>query len=69
MRDEARIVELENRLARIVNWCDAYPLDVFPEPDWGNVRELLGDALLTQVSAANMRHVVEGMKKIAGGSK
>ena len=54
------------KLARIENWCKAYPLDVFPEPDFTLVRQLLeaGGVTLDAVSASNMRHVVEGIARI-----
>lgn len=60
------VEEMQAILDRIEGWCEAYPIAVFPEPDWAKVRELLGDTLLTQVSASNMRHVVEGIKRIIG---
>jgi hypothetical protein len=49
----------------ILNWSKAYPDEIFIEPDWKEVKSLLGDNLLTRVSASNMRHVVEGVGKIA----
>lgn len=62
-----RIDELEEALHKIAQWSDAYPLSVFPEPDWKKVRDLLeaGGITLDSVSASNMRHVVEGVGKIA----
>ena len=57
----------EEALRRIVQWSDAYPLDVFPEPDFKRARELLevGGMTLDAVSASCMRRVVEGVGKIA----
>jgi hypothetical protein len=54
-------------LQRIVQWADAYPLDVFPEPDFKKIHEALKAAGLSldQVSASNMRHVVKGVGEIA----
>ena len=65
-RDELREQnrELETQLQRISDWCEAYPLDVFTEPDMEQVRRLLGDTLLTQLSAHNFRHVLDGIKGI-----
>lgn len=70
----ARIAELEEQLAtaqerlqRIADWCDAYPLEQFPEPDMSMVSELLGSKLLSELSAYNYRHVVNGMRAIAKG--
>lgn len=64
---EARIDFLEGELQKIVNWANAYPLDIFPEPDFKKVRAALEAAgiSLDQVSASNMRHVVTGVGNIA----
>lgn len=64
---EERLDRCETALHSIKNWSDAYPLDIFPEPDFKKVREALEAAGLTldSVSASNMRHVVEGVGKIA----
>jgi hypothetical protein len=50
-----------------VSWSEAYPLTVFPEPDFIKARELLeaGGMTLDAISASSMRHVVEGVGKIA----
>jgi hypothetical protein len=57
----------EEALQRIVQWSEAYPLDVFPEPDLKRAADLLraGGITLDAVSAHCMRHVVEGVGKIA----
>lgn len=67
MAQQDRIDELEEALQRIVQWSEAYPIDIFPEPDFKKVRELLaaGGITIDSVSASNMRHVVEGVGKIA----
>ena len=54
-------------LQEIESWCNAYPLDIFPEPDFKVVRELLkaGGITLDCVSASNMRHVLKGVAEIA----
>lgn len=64
---EERAERMEAALEAISAWGDAYPLIVFPEPDFKKVRELLeaGGITLGCVSASNMRHVVEGVAKIA----
>jgi hypothetical protein len=58
---------LEDALQRIVQWVDAYPLAVFPEPDFKRAAELLkaGGITLDAVSASCMRHVIEGVGEIA----
>lgn len=70
---QVRTLEIENdryetALNRIKNWAEAYPVDIFPEPDFKKVRELLGDSLLSCVSAANMRHVINGVKEIVSAA-
>jgi hypothetical protein len=59
---EARVKDIQQTLREclepIEKWTQAYPLDVFPEPDMKEVRRMLGDTLLTQLSASNMRHVI-----------
>ena len=64
---DARMETLECALNKIVQWAKAYPLDVFPEPDFAKVREALQAAGLSldQVSASNMRHVIEQAGGIA----
>jgi hypothetical protein len=58
---------LEHALRFIAKWADAYPKDIFPEPDMKRARELLaaGGIPLDLVSASNMRHVIEQVGKIA----
>jgi hypothetical protein len=57
----------EEALQRIVSWSEAYPLDIFPEPDFKHAAELLkaGGITLDAISASCMRHVVEGVGKLA----
>ena len=54
-------------LEKIEAWADAYPLQVFPEPDFARAHELLaaGGMTLDAISASNMRHVVTGVRKLA----
>ena len=61
------IERLRDELEKIVQWSEAYPLDVFPEPDFKKARELLkaGGMTLDTISASAMRHVVEGVGRIA----
>lgn len=60
-----RETDLKAALLRIVQWSEAYPLDIFPEPDFVRAKVLLGADELSRLSASNMRHVVEGVGKIA----
>lgn len=65
--NQKRMAELEEALGHIQQWADAYPIDVFPEPDFVKARKALEGAglSLTAVSASNMRHVVQGVGSIA----
>ncbi len=67
LRLRQRVEGLEDELEKIAQWSDAYPLSVFPEPDFEKAAQVLKDAGLTLdgISASNMRHVVEGVGKIA----
>lgn len=62
-----RIADLEEALRKIANLADAYPIEVFPEPDWKKSNEVLNAAglSLSRISAANMRHVVTRVADIA----
>ena len=53
-------------IEQIDNWAKAYPLEVFPEPDFGKVNAALhaSGISLSAVSASNMRHVIESVKNI-----
>jgi hypothetical protein len=57
---------LEDALQLISNWQQAYPLEVFPEPDLKEARKLLavGGITLDSVSVHAMRHVINGVKDI-----
>ena len=57
------------KLQDIHQWCDAYPLDIFPEPDFKAVRSALAehDITIDAVTASNMRHVLDGIRKIIDG--
>lgn len=67
MSDEDVIETMEEALQRIDQWSQAYPLDIFPEPDLKKAAELLkaGGVTLDAVSASCMRHVVTGVGEIA----
>jgi len=61
-----RIAKLEDALQQIKQWGEAYPLEVFPEPDFAKARDLLkaGGQELSAISAYNMRHVVTRVSEI-----
>lgn len=56
----------DDALRSIKNWSEAYPLEVFPEPDFKKAAVVLKDAGMTvdAISASNMRHVLSGIKDI-----
>ena len=65
-----KIKELEKCLKRIKNWCDAYPIEIFPEPDFKKAAKVLKDNGMTidSISASAMRHITEGIKEIINES-
>jgi hypothetical protein len=66
MDEQIEIERLTGILARIEAWCDAYPVKVFREPDWKKAADLLksGGMTLDAISASNMRHVLDGIRRI-----
>jgi hypothetical protein len=63
----ADIERLEEALRRIDDWSRAYPLSVFPKPDFARAAQVLtaNGMTLDAISAHVMRHCVEGVGKIA----
>jgi hypothetical protein len=61
------IERLEAALTAISEWARAYPLKVFPEPDFAKAHALLqaGGMTLDAISASAIRHVVIEISKIA----
>ena len=64
--DCEEVNRLTDKLQKIKNWCEAYPLDIFPEPDLKRAAKILkeNDMTLDAISASNMRHVLSGIKRI-----
>lgn len=60
-------VALRAALEQIESWSRAYPLEAFPKPDLERAAHVLQAAGMTldAISADAMRHVVEGVGKIA----
>jgi hypothetical protein len=58
---------MRDALVEIAKWSDAYPLEMFPEPDFAKAAALLkaGGMTLDAISASNMRHAVIGVGLIA----
>jgi hypothetical protein len=66
MDKDDEVERLREALERVRQWTEAYPLDIFPEPDWQKARRLLeaGGMTLDSVSAGAMRRVVDGLGKV-----
>jgi len=62
-----QVWRLESTLQLIVTWSEAYPLAVFPEPDFKKAAILLkaGGITLDAVSASIIRHAITGVGQIA----
>ena len=53
-------------LTELRNWCDAYPLSVFPEPDLDKAHKVLekNGISLGSIAAHNYRHVLKRVNEI-----
>ena len=67
LADGERLEVSTEALRRIDAWANAYPLSVFPEPDFEKAASALkaNGMTLDSISASNMRHCVSGVGKIA----
>lgn len=68
-----RIEQLEAALTRILEWADAYPLQVFPKVDEDYAKrahEVLTahGMTLDRLSADAMRHCLRGVRRIASAA-
>lgn len=61
-----KIYQLEDAIHLLKNWSQAYPTDVFPEPDFEKAAKVLKENGMTldSISASNMRHVLSGVREI-----
>lgn len=61
--------DLKEKIHKIKTWINAYPLEIFPEPDFKKAALVLkqNGMTLDSISASNMRHVLEGIKGIIEG--
>ena len=66
---QGRVGELEEKLKRILDWCNAYPVGIFKVPDLKKAHKVLKENGMTldAISAHAMRHVLDGIKKIIEG--
>ncbi len=64
--ENKRMEELEEKLEKILLWANAYPLEIFPEPDFKKAAQVLKENGITldAISASCMRHVINGVKAI-----
>ena len=64
---EAERDRLREALEQIAQWSEAYPTEVFPEPDFARAAAALASSGMSidAVSASNMRHATNGVGKIA----
>jgi tyrosyl-tRNA synthetase len=58
---------LREALERIEQWSEAFPVDIFPEPDLKKAREVLTahGMTLDSIAAKAERHIIDGVGKIA----
>lgn len=63
---ETETERLQDALDKLLVWAKAYPIGIFPEPDFKAVRVALAKAKISlgAVSASNMRHVISGVQEI-----
>lgn len=63
---EDRAERFKNALQELQQWVNAYPLDIYPEPNFRLAAKVLTDAGLSldAISASNMRHVLTRVEEI-----
>ncbi len=54
---------MEDALRSIKRWCEAYPLEVFPEPDKAAIRALIGDDRMAALHASWARQILTGIAR------
>lgn len=55
----------EDALRKIINWCNAYPIDLFGEPDLPKIESAIGPIELSKLHAAWARHLLTGISTLA----
>jgi hypothetical protein len=61
---DPRLAARDERLRQIRTWCDAYPVDVFPEPDLAAAKAALGDDLYSSLHAAWARRLLKAIRDL-----
>ena len=66
LEDGKKYDACNEKLFKIKRWCEAYPIDIFPEPDLKKADKVLKEngISLSAISAFSMRHVLKGVQKI-----
>lgn len=60
------IERLNDSMHKINQWLEAYPVDLFPEPDLEKAHKVLKEngINLGAISASNFRHIIKGIKEL-----
>lgn len=66
----AECKKCDQLLEHIREWAEAYPLSIFPEPDFGKAHKVLTENGMTldAISASNMRHVITQIKEMVNAA-
>ena len=61
-----QIEGFQDKMYKIRIWIDAYPVKIFPKPDFEKAHKVLTQHGMTldSITASNMRYVLNGLKKI-----
>ena len=68
---EFDIEGMEEKLFKIEQWCNAYPVKIFPElakQDFAKIHKILKGSgyTLDRITASNFRYILKGIAKITG---
>jgi hypothetical protein len=56
---------MEEALRQILDWCEAYPVDMFAEPDLKAIQAQIGDSAMARLHASWARHLLGGIAEHA----
>ena len=60
---EPETERMRNALLDIKRWAEAYPADVFPEPNLRAIRAQIGDDAFSALHGAWGRHILSGIAR------